>query len=181
MRVRLQMWSWLVAPLLLSVLAVADQAPPAGEAPEAGVNAQTTGGGNQAPLLPKSLFELLAEADIKYLPQDKDTALIIVGGKYGLVLVTVRLVPELGALIAYSEIAQVDAEKVPLRVWRKMAEINSGPWMAHVGFNNGVIYVVTGLTELSLLNAPLLKTMVAEVSAMADEVKPQIEDLLRAE
>lgn len=121
------------------------------------------------------LPDLLKGTGLKYAMQDDATAYLLLKGANGTHIVAVRLVKE--RVVALSEIVAAAPDAVPAGLWKRTAEINAGPWLSHVGYQDAKFYSVSGCA-LADMNSKLLKVMVMQVSAMADELQPQFQDLL---
>ena len=129
-----------------------------------------------------ALAPLMKATGLKYLAQDASSAVVLVKGNAGTHVVVVRLLA--GTLAAFSEVAEAREEQDPPALWRKLAEVNARPTLAHLGYSKakGRFYAVCGVAADSAsptsATGKLLRAMVTEVAALADEQQPSIHDLL---
>ena len=135
----------------------------------------------KAPASARQLPDLLAGTGLKYLIQDDTTAVLLLKGKSGVHVVTVRLLDQV--LAAFAEVLAAREDRVPLPLWKKVAEVNARPSLAHVGYSRdrGKFYAVSGMTASGQATGPLLKVMVVDVASLADELQPTFRDLLSVE
>lgn len=136
--------------ILITTLAAAQQAPPA----------DTKG--------------LLRDAGLAYKEQADGTLCLAMRTRSGVFNTLVRRVG--GQTAIFSEILALPAEQVPPLMWRRAAELNIRPYPAHIGYENGAFYAIAGADSASL-DAPLLRTLVMAVSALADAMRPVFKDL----
>ena len=110
--------------------------------------------------------------------QDDGTACLLMRGKAGLHPVIVRALK--GRLAVMCEIIAAKAEDTPTALWKKLAQANAAPRLAHAGLQDGVFYSVAG-APLENVDAKLLRAMIIDVAALTDELQPVLRDLLAVE
>ena len=130
---------------------------------------------------PGRLPALLDATGLKYMMQDDTTGVLLLRGENGTHVVTVRLLDELVA--AFAEIVEVQEDNVPAALWKKAAEVNARPSLAHVGYarEKAKFYAISGYPGAQDVTGALLKAMITDVALLADELQPAFRDLLAVE
>ena len=126
----------------------------------------------------RDLKGLMKATGLKYAMQGEGTACLLMRSKAGLHPVIVRALK--GRLAVMCEIVAAHADSAPSALWKKLAQANAAPRLAHAGLQEGVFYAVTGASLVSV-DAKLLKAMITDVAAMTDELQPVLKDLLAVE
>jgi len=126
----------------------------------------------------RDLGSLMKATGLKYAMQDESTACLLMRGKAGLHPVIVRVLK--GRLAVMCEIVAAKADEPPTALWKKLAEANAAPRLAHAGLQDGVFYAVSG-AAVEDVDAKPLKAMIIDVAALTDELQPVLKDLLSVE
>ena len=127
---------------------------------------------------PADPADLLRQAELSYSVRDKDTCEVQVQGDGARHTLIVRRVE--GVLGVWCTPLAVPAEKVPIGIWRYLADLNTQSRMAHVGYTEGYFVVVTG-HELGKTTPQLLKLMVTDVALVSDQLLPELKKRLATE
>jgi hypothetical protein len=125
-----------------------------------------------------NLRDVLKATGLKHVMQGESTACLLMRGKAGVHPVIVRSLK--GRLAVMCEIVRAQPERAPTALWKKLAQVNAAPRLAHAGLQDGCFYAVAGAT-VQQVDARLLKAMVVDVAVMADELQPVLKDLLAVE
>ena len=127
-----------------------------------------------------TLTGLLDGTGFTYTVKDATTAVVIIRGDTAVHAVTVRLVQEI--LAVFADVVEVEEDRVPPVLWKKAAEANARPSLAHVGYlkRGGKFIAVSGV-EAEVGTSPLLRMMIVHVTLLADELQPSFRDLLLVE
>lgn len=130
------------------------------------------------PAPPPTLAALMQATGLKYALQGETTACLLMGGPAGVHPVIVRL--SKGRVAAMAEIATAPADDIPTALWKKLAQVNAVPRLAHAGLQGRTFYAITGAT-VGQMDGTLLKAMITDVAALTDELQPALKDLLAVE
>lgn len=127
-----------------------------------------------------TLTGLLDGTGFTYSVKDATTAVVVIRGDTAVHAVTVRLVQEI--LAVFADVVEVEEERVPPVVWKKAAEANARPSLAHVGYlKRGRKFIAVSGTDAEVATPPLLRMMIVHVTLLADELQPSFRDLLLVE
>jgi len=130
----------------------------------------------------QGLAPLLDASGLKYLMHDETTAVVLVRTSQDKVRVVTVRVRE-GVLAVFSEIIRAEGETVPVPLWKKVAEVNARPSLAHVGYveAQSTFHAVSGLPDPQQATGEVLRAMILEVAGLADEMEPVLRDLLEVQ
>jgi hypothetical protein len=126
----------------------------------------------------KDLKTLMKATGLKFAMNSDGTACLLMRGRVGMHPVVVRVLK--GRAAVMSEIVAVEADEAPTALWRKLAQANAAPRLAHAGLQDGVCYAVAG-APLASVDGKLLKAMVIDVAVLTGELQPVLKDLLAVE